>query len=280
MSEAHDEAPAPAGSVSDPPSHAYDYVIVPFDGTPEAQRAAFAGSEAAGVMAAELVVATIGEGAGRVDDVLKRRAVSLSDERATMWVEPGHSSVRALETMLHYRPRSLICMYTHARTGLLHAVYGSLADQLLHELDAPLLLLGPQCRDPQVGRVRHLVVCVDHTEASATAVDLAAGWAEATGANATVVYRYGRDEIVANVDELILPLVASCPIVEKLAIAEDAYLDGVLGIVQGSSTAMVATAWSPTAGFGHQRHDPFLSQLSLRSPVPILVRHPPRDGRR
>ena len=51
-------------------------------------------------------------------------------------------------------------------------------------------------------------------------------------------------------------------------------------VFQGSSTAMVATAWSPTAGFGHQRHDPFLSQLSLRSPVPILVRHPPRDGRR
>jgi len=268
---------------------AYEHVIVPFDGSPDAQRAAMAGSDVASLMGAELVMATIGAEGRRVDDARKNRAVHLSDERATVWVEPGHSSVVALQTMVHYRPHTIVCMYTHARTGVLHAVYGSLADQLLQELDAPLLLIGPRCRDPKVATTRHLVVCVDHTDASATAVDLAASWAGAVpdaasvntttpaAPNATVVYAYERDEIVADVDELIAPLAAMCPIVEKVAIARRSYLDGVLDIVRHSSSAIVVTAWSPSAGFGRMRHDPFLSELSLKSPVPILVQRPRVD---
>jgi hypothetical protein len=117
-------------------------------------------------------------------------------------------------------------------------------------------------------------VCVDRSAASATAVALAAAWGEASSLNATVVYGYDRDELVASVDELIVPLVAACPIVEKAAVPRASYLDGVLDIVRNSTSSIVVTAWSPSSGFGPHRHDPFLSQLSLHSPVPILVQRP------
>ena len=42
-----------------------------------------------------------------------------------------------MATVVRYRPNSLVCMYTNARTGVRRAVYGSLAERLLRRTDAP-----------------------------------------------------------------------------------------------------------------------------------------------
>jgi len=250
----------------------FEHVIVPFDNSADAQRAAVVGSDLADLLHTDLVLATMGDSSLQPGSRTKRRAQSLSDDAATIWVEPGRSVVAALSTMTRYRPQSLICLATHARTGVLRAVYGNLAEQLLRDLEVPVLLLGPRCREPKVAAIGHIVVCVDHSPASVTAVSLAASWARHQAVNATIAYAQARDEIAADINELILPLEQRCAIVKKVSFPRDAYLDGVLDIVTHSTSSLIVVAAHMTSGLGRLHHDRLVTELSLRSPVPVLVR--------
>ena len=254
----------------------YDHVIVPFDASDEAQHAVLVGSGLAHVMGAELVLATVDELArSRERVVAKARAESLSDDAATMWLEPGRSAAAGLATMVSYRPNALVCMATHARTGVLRLVYGSLGEQLLRTIDAPVLLLGPNCRDTDVAKLHHLVVGLDRSDESDTAVALATRWARLLTAGTTVVYGREEDEIVIDIDRRIPDLVASSRALDKVAVPARELAARLLDIVRHAGGSVIVTTATRQTGLDRARQEAFIAKLCHDSPVPVLVQRAP-----
>jgi nucleotide-binding universal stress UspA family protein len=91
------------------------------------------------------------------------------------------SAAAGIEEVARGLDGSLVCMTSHGRGGLGTAMLGSVAEETLRRLAAPVLLVGPGCepdRSPVEGEV---VACVDGSELSETILGPAAGWAEAFG---------------------------------------------------------------------------------------------------
>ena len=59
----------------------------------------------------------------------------------------------------------VVCMATHAWTALGHALFGSVAEDVVRALAVPVVLVGPEC-SPTLRLEGPLLVCVDGSVAS------------------------------------------------------------------------------------------------------------------
>ncbi len=255
----------------------YKHVIVPFDGTRPAQGATMVGADLARLLGAELVVMTA-NGIDRPSSVrqVKERAMAMSDGTVTVWVEPTANEVDAMATMVDYRPSSLICMSSSARTGVRRAAYGSLAERLVRDLDAPLVIVGPRWAGASIADLRHLVVCVDETPKAETAVDLAAAWAAEIPLNATLLHvRSDAHAPPVDLDRLAGPLAERCDIVDRLTIESSDVVDGILEVVDGSMSPLVVLATGARVGLDRIRHGSVMASLISKCEVPVLVQRGP-----
>jgi nucleotide-binding universal stress UspA family protein len=73
-------------------------------------------------------------------------------------------------------PGSFVVMNSHGR-GRSAALFGSVAERLLQLVPDPIMVLGPSIDGDHVGFEGRMLVCVDGTETSETALDVAANWA-------------------------------------------------------------------------------------------------------
>lgn len=262
-----------------PVSLVYDHIIVPFDASKGARRCAVAAAELSTLFGSELVLVTASSADNAEDRrQLKGRAHSMSDERVTVWVETASSVPDALETMTAFRPSSLICMHTHARTGLLRTVYGSLAEDLLHRLDVPVMLFGPHWNGASLSTLGHLVVCVDTSPAGGTAVDLACQWLDAMRMNVTLVRVVGKQDVpgsVAELDRRAAAIEPRCDIVEAVDLRRADLVDGVIDIVRHSGNPLVVMTSDFRSGLARVRHGSLVAAMSRDSPVPVLVQRGP-----
>lgn len=255
----------------------YQHVIVPFDGTDRAQRATNVGAELAHMMGADLVVMTAHDaGDGESLRKVKDRAKAMSHAAATIWIEPQANEAKAVATMLSYRPHSLICMSTTARTGVLRAAYGSMAERLLHSIDAPLLLIGPRWAGASVTDLRHLVVCVDGSPTSEAAIPLAGAWADAMPLNVTMLHvRTGDAEPAVDLDRLAFPLEQRCEIVDKVVVDNPDVVKGILEVVDHSTSPFVVMATHARTGRDRIISGSVMASLIAKCEVPVLVQRGP-----
>jgi nucleotide-binding universal stress UspA family protein len=156
-------------------------ILVPLDGSPEAERAM--------QPALELVRRT-----GAPLRVLSR---VLSDDKETLaaylaGVADRCSGVTDVETQVVDResipdaiaegvgPGTLVCMSSHGRGGLARAVMGSIAEAFLRMHDRPTLVVGPHVAEGTVfdGRI---VACVDGSAESEQTLEPAKRWSAALG---------------------------------------------------------------------------------------------------
>jgi nucleotide-binding universal stress UspA family protein len=63
---------------------------------------------------------------------------------AAAHTELGHDTAGTIVQLADRLEADLIAIGTHGRTGLQHAVFGSLAEQLVRRSSVPVLLVGPQ----------------------------------------------------------------------------------------------------------------------------------------
>lgn len=86
------------------------------------------------------------------------------------------------------RAGATICMSTHGRTGLGHALLGSVAEQTMRLGGGPMILVGPHATGdgPRATRPK-LVVTVDGSPLSETALPVARDWATRVGMRVEVV---------------------------------------------------------------------------------------------
>ena len=156
-------------------------ILVPLDGSPDAERAL--------APALELVHRT-----GVPLRVLSRARPDEKETRADYLAGVGdrHATVTDLETQVvdqesipdaiadALTPGTLVCMSSHGRGGLARAVMGSVAEALLRTLGRPALVVGPHVAEDHTFAGR-IVACIDGSQESERTLEPGKQWAATLG---------------------------------------------------------------------------------------------------
>lgn len=87
-----------------------------------------------------------------------------------------HGVVGALETMCGEAADPVICMTTHGRSGVVQALLGSVAEEVIRRVAVPLLLVGPSVDADLATRFDTVVVCTDGSDLSQSIVPVVSDW--------------------------------------------------------------------------------------------------------
>ena len=185
----------------------YQHIIVPFDGTAPALAAGLAATDLSEMFGAELVLATAADLEAAHVDEFKASAMARSTNGSRSGWSPTGPRRMPSPPSSRFRPNSLVCMYTNARTGVRRAVYGSLAERLLGAPTRPCMLFGPGWHQASLVNLRNMIVCVDGSPTAEAAIPLAGAWARTRRLTAVVVHvRTGPDAPELDLTPLAYPL--------------------------------------------------------------------------
>lgn len=165
----------------------YDVVLVPLDGSPEAERAL---APAAGL--ARMFGASIHVIAGAVSRDKRwwyekyLAGVRGTDQPVVTHVSDDPDAAAAIVSSARRLDPSLVCMATHGRARSA-AVVGSTFASVVARLHAPLVAIGPRVRAIDRRAVGHLALCLDGDAGVDPAVALAAGLARRLGWRVTLL---------------------------------------------------------------------------------------------
>ena len=173
--------PTPADAGRDVP---VAHVVVPLDGSTDAEEAipvARALAERIGVPMS-LLGWHWGTGAQWVTHRYLERVLnrwSLDCDIEASWSDENGAAAPLLDAVRR-TAGTLVCMVTHARSGVGEIVLGSVAEDLLRKSSEPALLIGPHVVDlPDLSRP--VVVALDGSALSESAIPLGASWARQLG---------------------------------------------------------------------------------------------------
>lgn len=252
----------------------YSHIIVPFDGDESSRRAAGVGADLSRLFDNRLVIVTATPASGGAEvQALKDRAQAMSDERVDVWIEPNNKPVDAIATTVKFRPRALVCMFTHARQGVRRAVYGSIAESVIGRVEVPVVLLGPAFPGGDGTDVRQLIVCVDESATSQSVLPLAASWAQFLQLPCKLVYidchSDSRRRKGPDLETMAALLERSSPRVEILVERKKDAAAGIADMCTASSRALAVIATHADMGRGSAGIE--VMKVVERAEVPVLV---------
>lgn len=93
----------------------------------------------------------------------------------TVLVSATRSVADELASYIESIPDTLVVMTSHGR-GRSAALVGSVAEQLLQRLPDPIMVFGPSIDGKYVGFTGRMLVCIDGSEVSEKALDVAVPW--------------------------------------------------------------------------------------------------------
>ena len=159
-------------------------------------------------------------------------------------------------------------MATHARTALGHALFGSVAEDVVRGLEIPAVLVGPECL-PTVRLEGPLLVCIDGSAESNVIVPTARDWALALGTRVVLVHVFhpldvetatGPEVVVAAAVEELGPDLE----VETRVIRGYSPASTIRALIEDLEPALVALATHGRTG---------LARAALGSVATAVVRH-------
>jgi nucleotide-binding universal stress UspA family protein len=260
-------------------------VLVPVDGSPLAERAIGVAAGLATSFGADLRLFKASFKLDLRDEVAQLR--SLADRhglpRAQVEVSTGRSAGPAVIRVSRRTPDSVVVMATHGRSGLAATVLGSVADEILRDLDEPMVIVGPTFEargDPE-----RIVVCWDGSLLSASVVPAVASWASALRLPVQLVHVRGAAEPPigsgatsadrALADQVMAALSNGDRPVEVTEIGADDPARGVLDVLgELRGGALVALATKGRGGLLSSSLGRVSSRIVQGSPHPLLVSHP------
>ena len=253
----------------------YEHIIVPFDGTEEAGEAAMLAAELGPRLGGRpTLVTSVDADAAEVEE-LKARAVIASDSSVDVWVEKSSRTASALASAVHFRPGSLVCLASHARDGVDRLLHGSLAGRVVAEIDAPVLVLGPEYEPFAVKDLRGLIVCVDGSETGQSVVPLAARWASHLELPVLLV-TVDDGTPGPDLDALAELLRPHCPDVGVRRIAGAVVADAIVSLVAAFTPCIVVMGSHGRSGLGRLIGGSQIDAVVRRSPAPVLVQRAAR----
>ncbi len=161
----------------------YDTVTVALDGTDYAERALPVAARVAEQFAARLVVTSVvlheasDERRAVLESAVARHGI---DAQIELVDGIGLPALR-LAQLIERRPGdTLVCMASHSRGRISQVALGSMTIDLIHELNGPVLLVGPASEEGDLAGgadIASLIVPVDGSALSASIVPTAIAWA-------------------------------------------------------------------------------------------------------
>jgi nucleotide-binding universal stress UspA family protein len=260
-------------------------VVVPVDGSKLSERALCVARPLARELGAQLTIMCkpwFGE-AGAADDYvagLVRDHATGSPPEEAVCVD-GLGAADAIRKVVDEREPALVCMTTHGRGRLRWAVAGSVAEDVVHEATAPLLLVGPWAADGWPGPARRIVVGADGAATDRQSTEQACAWARSLDMELEIVSVFHPlDADVAYAERIFGPLVEIAAAhdvpVRTCEVLRGAFVAGTLAdFAEDRDAALLVMA---------AHHHSAIARLTLGSttmatvhlaPCPVLVIPPP-----
>jgi nucleotide-binding universal stress UspA family protein len=107
------------------------------------------------------------------------RVVSAADTAVTVLV--GNRPAATISEAVGDGADAVVCMATHAHTGLGRLAFGSVAEEVVRASRAPVLLVGPHSGRDAPLQFKHLIVAIDGSAISESILPAAIAWARADG---------------------------------------------------------------------------------------------------
>lgn len=177
-------------------------LIVPVDGSDTAERALpVASLVAQHLESCEIVAVNVDVGGDDGShDYLDALVTRLADGPVAVRGERHHGDpAEVIARITTHEPDAAVCMTTHGRGRFGAPLLGSIATEVLHAVDVPVLLVGPHCHDPQWHRPAHLVACWAGDSSDAI-LDPACAWADALGMDLSLLCVFHPLDVASSVD--------------------------------------------------------------------------------
>jgi len=259
-------------------------VIVPLDGSDVAQRALPVADALAAAHRATVVLvttpATLEEDrlvppSWLVDAGRKLQASDVRTEIVdTKW------AVEGIRSVVDDAEDPIVCMATHGRGRVGAAILGSVAQDVVRTVDAPVVLVGPHTdveRHPGDGP---LLVCHDGAPASSAVVEAACAWMRAFGTGALLLHvSHPLDaEAVHDPTTVIDDAAAQLARCGDVAVetVRDSYPVGViLDVARDRHAPAIAMSTLGRGGLSRMTLGSVAASVVHAAPCPVLVVRPP-----
>jgi nucleotide-binding universal stress UspA family protein len=171
-------------------------LLVPLDGTPCSERALPVAEQLADRFDADTVVITADLGG---DGAAPGVAVPPPGRNRHVEVVRSLTVADAVRAVAADSNDPALCMATHARTMVGHALFGSVAEDVVRGLELPAVLVGPASATT-IRESGPLLVCHDGSVASDAIVPVARDWAHALRTNIVLAHVFHPRDVATAVD--------------------------------------------------------------------------------
>jgi nucleotide-binding universal stress UspA family protein len=169
---------------------AFDTILVPIDGSSRALAGVRQARRLARLFSARLWIVTVVDPIGRDVDpqaVLDAGKAEAGDIPCETEIIEGIEPEKIIARLNDEHPEALCCMATRGRHPAGRMLLGSVAREVVDRAREPVVLVGPKCRDDPDVAIDRIVIALDGTPDSETALDWAPRWASSTGASMDLI---------------------------------------------------------------------------------------------
>ena len=258
-------------------------VLVPMDGSPLAERAIGVAAWVADIFGADLRLfkASFKPNLQDEQEQLRRIANRHGLSLAQVEVMAGRSAAPGVIQASRRSAYSIVVMATSGRSGLSATLLGSVTDEVLRDIDEPMVLVGPRYEDRNVPT--SIVVLWDGSLLSASVVPAAATWAIASHLPVRLVhvrnpadpplYRGTRAAEGSLASQVFRALSAGDHPAMVTDVCGDDPAQVISELIDGLPGTLVALAAGGRGGLTSRALGRVSAKIVQHSPHPILVYH-------
>jgi len=247
--------------------------VVPLDGSGFAEHALGVATGMAGACGAEIEVLTTPWFA-RVEEptaYLEKVAAEITDVPVRTILNTDHAPVDAIK-MAAAEPGRVVCMTTHGRGRLRWAFLGSVAEQVVREVDGSILLVGRHCATTWPSGARRLVVAVDGTDAEPPVLADALEWAKGFSLAIDVMHVAEEGADVPEAVDAIAARIESAGIAVEKTILRGSHAAGeIADAATGSEADLIAMSSHAARGIDRLALGTVTMSVVNMAPCPVLV---------
>jgi nucleotide-binding universal stress UspA family protein len=255
-------------------------LLVPLDDTPCSQRALPVAEKLAERFDADMVVITAELGAvDRATDGDGFRApIAMPGYDARAEVVRSVTVPDAVRAVADDSNDPTVCMATHARSMFGHALFGSVAEEVVGELEIPAVLVGP-ASDTTLRERGPLLVCHDGSTTSDAIVPVAREWARLLQTNIVLAHVFHPLDVETAVDPEAVVRAAAARLavdldVDARVVRGYSPAGTIVGLVQDVEPMLVALATHGRSGVSRAALGSVAMAVVRRSGCPALVVRP------
>jgi nucleotide-binding universal stress UspA family protein len=247
--------------------------VVPLDGSDFAEHALGVATGMARACGGEIEVLTTPWYA-RVEEptaYLEKVAAEITDVPVRTILNRDHAPVDAIK-MAAAEPGRVVCMTTHGRGRLRWAILGSVAEEVVREVDGPILLVGRHCATTWPSGSRRLVVAVDGTDPEPPVLADSLTWAKGFGLDVEVAYVAGdAAEAPPAIDAIVASFEAAGIRVEKTILHGSHAAGALADAATGSEADLIAMSSHAARGIDRLALGTVTMSVVSTAPCPVLV---------